>query len=249
MIIRKIVGFSVQLRTEIKNCQIKSDWKLKDYFRYNINGLSHVLGVGIAFIFLVVLSFLSYGNVNKFAIALLYTFCAGCLFGASATMHLLTESLHVPKRLEEFLDRLDHSAIYLLIAGSYTPVILETISLPWKNYMLFIIWGLAIIGIISTQFRDIMPQWTRHKAFSITLYLSMGWIFLIRIQELVSALPPQALFFICAEAVFYTIGALIYATEKPDLKNPYFGFHQIWHLLVLLGFISHSVAVVLLYTR
>lgn len=249
MIKKKIIGVSQQVFSSLNECQVKPEWKIEDYIRNNFNSLSHALGVILAVAFLVVLSFFSYGNLNKFAVALLYTFCAGCLFGSSATLHFLSESLHIPLKVEEFLDRLDHSAIFLLIAGSYTPIILETIAQPWRSYMLIFIWAFAIVGILSVFLRHLLPRWVQHKNFQVMIYLVMGWTMLFRFEELWTALPNSVLYFICAEAAFYSIGALIYALEKPNNKSNYFGYHQIWHTLVLFGFISHSMAVIFLYTK
>ena len=233
----------------IKNSSLKIDWRPVDYLLNNINSISHAIGVILVFIGLVWLSFLSYGKVDQFVGAVVFSICAGILFGASALMHFLTESFHIPKKFDAFLTNLDHSAIFLLIAGSYTPVMLTSMHEPWRTRMLVIIWVVAFSGIIFTQLRRFLPRWMQSRTFQVGNYLVMGWLLLMCIGELYRNLDGLVFGLIVAEGAIYSLGAVIYAIQWPNPRPPYFCFHQIWHIFVMLGYLCHLGALLFLYGR
>lgn len=239
--------FYRQYLETIKSIERKVDWKALDYFANNFNSISHALGIVLAFVGLVWLSYLSYGKFDHFIGALIFSICAGILFGASALMHFVTESFHVSKKLDALLSDLDHSAIYLLIAGCYTPIMLTSIAEPWKTRMLVMIWIVAFSGILFTQLRRFLPQWMQSRNFQVCNYLVMGWLLAVRLEELYTNLSGWVFSLIFAEGIIYSLGAVVYATKWPNPKPPHFGFHQIWHIFVLVGFICHLVALLFLY--
>jgi len=139
-------------------------------------------------------------------------------------------------RAKQVFMKLDHVAIYLLIAGSYTPFTLVTLRGVWGWTLFVIIWGLAIVGIVVDS---------RHKdgsrAIQMVIYLLMGWLILVAMYPLIQALPTGALALLVLGGVFYTSGIIFYALDE-RMKHA----HGIWHLFVLAGSLSHFL-VMLLY--
>jgi hemolysin III len=137
------------------------------------------------------------------------------------------------------MDDLDHFAIYLFIAGTYTPFILNAISPPWNRALLYLVWSVAIGGIVYTHFRPKLPPWLRHRYVNTAIFVLMGWLLVVRLGEALSNISERQTAFLFAGAASYTLGAVIYALKRP---NPYvgvFGYHEIWHVMVLLGFGFH----------
>jgi hemolysin III len=133
---------------------------------------------------------------------------------------------------------LDHSAIYLLIAGTYTPVCLAFFSGFWRFGLLAIVWGFAIVGIIVKMFIINAPRWV-----SAGIYLIMGWLAVFAIQQIITTMPAAAMFWLVAGGLFFTIGAVIYISKKMDFLPGIFGFHEVWHIFVILGCLSHFIMV------
>jgi hemolysin III len=156
------------------------------------------------------------------------------LFSASATYHLVKANPQVIQRLR----KIDHSAIYLLIAGSYTPICLYFFEGFWRWGLLGIIWSMALIGIIVKVFVINAPRWV-----SAGIYLVMGWLSIMAVQEMLRAMPVGALVWLVLGGLFYTVGAVIYITKKMDFYPGVFGFHEVWHIFVILGSFSHFIVI------
>jgi hemolysin III len=148
------------------------------------------------------------------------------LYGVSTLYHTLPLS---DRSLRAF-KRLDHIAIYLLIAGTYTPVGLVTLHGPWGWGMLAGIWGIAAAGVPFKILYLDAPPW-----ISTATYLGMGYFALLAIVPLVRAVGPEGLGWLIAGGIAYTVGAVIYTRERPDPFPGLFGHHEIWHVLVLIG--------------
>ncbi len=157
------------------------------------------------------------------------------LYTASALYH----SLCVGPRAEKVLMRLDHGAIYLLIAGTYTPICLLVLRGGWGWSLFGMEWGLAAIGIGATLFWRTAPDWVR-----VVLYLVMGWLIVVALGPLRHALPPAALTGIVAGGIAYSVGVVVYATDRPHLWPGRFSAHDLWHLFVLGGSACHYMTVV-----
>jgi hemolysin III len=149
------------------------------------------------------------------------------LYTASTTYHI-TKKPKLRLRLNVF----DHSAIYVLIAGTYTPFTLVTLRGPWGWSLFGVIWGMAIIGIVLKFFYT-----GRFDKLSTAIYVLMGWLVLIAVYPLVINFSFPGLMWLLAGGIFYTIGAIFY------LKNSMTYNHAIFHVFVLLGSISHFIAV------
>jgi hemolysin III len=158
------------------------------------------------------------------------------MFSASAAYHLVKAK---PEGVR-LLRKVDHSAIYLLIAGTYTPICLHFFSGFWQWGMVAVIWTLAILGIVVKLFMMNAPRW-----LAAGLYLLMGWLALAAAREIPAAMPPGALLALLMGGVFFTVGAVVYITRRPDFRPGAFGFHEVWHIFVILGCLCHFALIAL----
>ena len=141
--------------------------------------------------------------------------------------------------MKSFFQILDHSAIYLLIAGTYTPLTLVSLRGPWGWSLFGIVWFMAIGGILT---KALMKN-NRDHWISTAIYIVMGWLAIIAIGPLVQAIPTEGLVLIIAGGVCYTGGVVFYAWKKLKFN------HAVWHLFVLAGSICHVLAVTLYVLR
>jgi hemolysin III len=145
------------------------------------------------------------------------------LFAASTLYHALTS-----RRAKQVFQRLDHAAIFLLIAGTYTPFTLVNLRGAWGWTLLGLVWSLAILGIVL---QTAVPHRTRR--LSLALYLAMGWMVLIAIEPLVQSVHPDGLALLVLGGVLYTLGVVFYAWQRLPYN------HAIWHVFVLAGSACH----------
>ncbi len=132
------------------------------------------------------------------------------------------------------LRTIDHIMIYMLIAGTYTPICLLGMRGAWGWSIFGVVWGLAIAGTIVKLFWLHAPRWVASLA-----YIGMGWMIVIAIVPLVQSLSVSALLWLGLGGVFYTAGGILYAIKWPGKENKYFGFHEVFHVFILLGSICH----------
>ena len=203
--------------------------------REPINGLTHLGGAVAATIGLAVLLVIGWSSTGKVISVLFYGLSLIGLFASSATYHLAD----VRPKIQEILRKVDHSAIYLLIAGTYTPFCINAFTGFWRWGLLTIIWSLAGIGIMVKLFTVNAPRW-----ISAGTYVLMGWLCIAAIGEMLVTLPTFALTWLVAGGVIYTLGALVYITKIMNFWPGKFGYHEVWHIFVLLGALAHFVAVV-----
>jgi hemolysin III len=152
------------------------------------------------------------------------------LYGTSAAYHRITWT----PTIRGLIKRLDHSMIFVLIAGTYTPFCLVVLSLPWGITMLSVIWGLAGGGILLRIAWPNAPRW-----LVVSLYVILGWLALIGAWELAARLDPSPLVLLALGGAVYTLGGIVYATKRPDPWPRVFGYHEVFHLLVILGSVVH----------
>ncbi len=160
------------------------------------------------------------------------------VYGASLfVLYLFSTLYHSTRgRAKLILAKLDHAAIYLLIAGSYTPFTLVTLRGVWGWSLFGAIWTLAVLGIVVDSLHSIKAR----RILPMTIYITMGWLVLIAFKPLLAALPFAAVLWLVAGGLFYTLGIVFYALDK-RLRHA----HGIWHLFVLAGSVSHYLAVLL----
>jgi len=149
------------------------------------------------------------------------------LYGSSTLYH----TLHFRPSL---LQKLDHCAIYGLIAGTYVPICLVVLRGPWGWTILGIELGLATFGVLITILYKRQPAWIR-----VVVYIAMGWLALIAFGPLMSALPSVAIWWLVIGGLFYTVGAAIFALDRPHLWPGKFSAHDLWHVFVLAGSAAH----------
>jgi hemolysin III len=195
-------------------------------------GLSHFAGAGLSLVGLILCLALARGDFWLTFSFLVYGSSLIFLYLASAFYH----SLPAPEKGAGWLQRLDHSAIYVLIAGSYTPICLVSLRGFWGWSLLAIIYGLALVGVGSSLFWKRAPRLLR-----IVLCISMGWMALAALGPLQRAFPGAALLWLVAGGVVYSIGTIIYSTNRPHLWPGRFSAHDLWHLFVLAGSACHFI--------
>jgi len=197
-------------------------------------GLSHWAGAALSVAGLVVLLILAHGRPWRTVSFAIYGGCLILLYTSSALYH----SLHVSEPQEKRLMRLDHTAIYLLIAGTYAPVCLVALRGAWGWSLLGLECALAAVGAATTFFWKGGGKWVR-----ITLCLIMGWLIITAFSPLSRLLPLAALEWMIAGGVVYAIGAAIFATDWPHLWPGKFSAHDLWHVFVLAGSACHFVLI------
>ncbi|MEK6774573.1 MAG: hemolysin III family protein [Bdellovibrionota bacterium] len=170
---------------------------------------------------------------------LIYLFTAMLVFGTSSLYHFLKEGFYISDRTKDWFEDLDHFSIYLFIAGTYTPFLINVVAEPWQTRILILVWIIAIIGIFYTYYRPRLPRWAQSRLVYTGLFLLMGWTISIRISEILEKLSAVETSFLLMGAMCYTVGAVIYALKKPNLFPGIFGFHELWHVAVLLGALFH----------
>ncbi len=199
-------------------------------FREPVNGLTHLAAAVAAFLGVSLLILIARGDLLKQVSLIIYGTSLVSMFSASAAYH----SFNTTTKGNLILKKLDHSAIYLLIAGSYTPICLNFFSGFWRLGFLGVIWAFAVIGITLKFAKINSPRW-----LSAGIYLLMGWLSILAVGEILSRMPPGAIAWLVVGGIFFTIGAAIYILKKPDPFPGVFGFHEIWHVFVILGAFSH----------
>ena len=210
---------------------------LNNYIREPFNALSHLFGaiLGVAALIAMVVKGIII-EVSALSITAIFLFGASMilLYASSATYHMVIAK----DRVINFLRRLDHSMIYLLIAGTYAPLCLITLK-GTTGYVLFtIISIMAFSGVLFKMIWFNSPRWV-----STALYIGMGWIIIFLAKPLTEALGSEGIFFLILGGVLYTIGGIIYGI-KPNISFiKKLGFHEIFHIFILLGTISHFICV------
>lgn len=195
------------------------------------NSVSHGVGLGmsIAGLALLVVVAAMNGDTVHVVSAAIYGATLVILFGASTVYHSMTRP--GPRRI---LRVIDHSAVYLLIAGTYTPFTLVTLSGTLGWVLFAVVWSMALIGVLYKIF-----WFGRFKGLSMALYLVMGWSIVVAIKPLAEALDLGGIILVIVGGVLYTVGVIFYGWEK------LFFNHAIWHFFVLAAAVCHYLAVLL----
>jgi hemolysin III len=193
------------------------------------NSLTHGVGLALSiagFVVLVILAAMR-GSAWRIVSCAVYGTTLVCLYTASTLYHGIRS-----RRLKRVLKICDHSAIYLLIAGTYTPFLLVNLRGSWGWSLFAVIWGLAMAGILfKVWFVEHFP------VFSTAVYLLMGWLALVAVKPMLLKVPHSGLLWLLAGGVLYTVGVVFYAWKKVPYN------HAIWHGFVLAGSTCHYLAV------
>jgi len=199
------------------------------YYGERFNGYSHLVGTLLALTGSIVLIVLGALQSDPWKIVSFAIYGAGLvlLYGFSTLYH------STRGRAKRFFQKLDHNAIYLLIAATYTPFTLVTLRGPWGWSLFGVVWGLAAVGILQELILG-----HRTRTLSLVLYVLMGWVALIAIVPLIQALSPAGFAWVAAGGIIYTAGIVFYVFD-----DRFTHWHGIWHLFVVGGSAAHYVAV------
>lgn len=209
--------------------KIGSDYHPREEF---LNALFHGLGVAFAIVALVAMLLKAVDSALDFSG---FQMAGLALYGASLILMFLSSTLYHSfshTRAKFVLKRLDHCAIFALIAGTYTPILLIGLNNPKALLLFWIVWSIALVGIVFKVFFV-----HRFKRVSLLAYLGMGWLSVLIIQDMLHTLDASALNLIIIGGALYTVGTLFYAAKK------YRYTHAIWHLFVLGGAVCHALAI------
>jgi hemolysin III len=202
--------------------------------REPVSGLTHLGAAVAAGIGLIILLGIGWGNIGKTISLTVYGISLILLFAASAIYHMVRARPSILNNLR----KLDHSAIYILIAGTYTPFCFNLFTGFWQWGMLILIWGLAIIGVAVKLLWMDAPRWLYTG-----VYIAMGWLALLGSKELLATLPAGAIAWLLIGGITFTVGAIIYATKSFNFFPGKFGFHEVWHIFVILGALAHFIGI------
>ena len=199
-----------------------------------VSGLTHLGAAVAAVIGLIALLIMGWGDPTKEISLLIYGVSLIMMFASSAAYHMVDLGPDV----SAWLRKIDHSAIYILIAGTYTPICVHFFSGFWRWGPPLIIWTMALAGVIVKLFVIREPRWMRAG-----VYLVMGWLGILGIPEILRTMPAGAIAWLLLGGVLFTLGAVIYVMKKPDPRPGVFGFHEIWHIFVIFGCLAHYILI------
>jgi hemolysin III len=168
---------------------------------------------------------------------LVYGVSLTAVFGASAAYHRVAWSVAALRRMK----RLDHSMIFVLIAGTYTPVCALVLRAPWSIVLLSVVWAGAAVGIVLQ-----ISRIDRLSVLSGTLYVVLGWLAVLALPQLVRALPRPAAILMLTGGILYTIGAVVLARRRPDPAPAVFGYHEVWHAFMVAAAACHYAMMLLI---
>lgn len=179
------------------------------------------------------------GGRPRLAAAVFAGSVAAC-FGASALYHRVTWR----PRARLWMRRIDHAGVYLLIAGTYTPVSLLALPDGWRPAVLIIVWSGAVSAIALKFVWVAAPKW-----LAAAIGLALGWVAIIALPQLIGRLQPAALILLVAGGLAYTAGAIVYARRRPDPVPAVFGYHELFHALTIVGVACQYVAIAFFVVR
>jgi hemolysin III len=205
------------------------------HVREPVNTFTHLGGGIAAGMGMAYLALLTWHDPAVFFTAVVYSLSLTLMYFASTTFHMTV----APERTLLWLRRIDHATIYLVIAGSYTPLFYQVLEGNWRVVMLALIWGIAIIGMGYKLVIMETDGWP-----SVICYLLTGCLGLLVLPMALPRLEPGCLLLIALGAAPLAIGAVIFGAKKPN-PHPLFGHHEIWHVCVLLGTGLHFIAIAL----
>ena len=199
------------------------------------NAITHGLGVVLGVVGLILLLIRAFDHQAD-----MLTIASMAVYGSSIILLFLASTLYhsiTTEKTKRLLKTLDHCAIYLLIAGSYTPFLLVSLRTPLAMGLMAVIWGIALVGIIMK-----IAFVYRFKRLSLVTYLAMGWLSLIVVYQLAMNIEMGGLVLLAVGGVIYSLGVIFYVAKRIPYN------HAIWHLFVLAGCACHFFAIYLYVT-
>jgi hemolysin III len=202
-----------------------------------ISALTHLIGAVlscVAVVFLV-LKAVQIGTVVHVVTFAVFGASLVLLYSASTIYHIIDK----PEAMRRIYKRIDHMMIFVLIAGTYTPITLISLHGKLGTTMFAVIWAIAIMGIIMKALWIDAPRW-----LGTGLYILMGWLVVVAIYPLFKSMPTEGFRWLVAGGIIYTIGGIIYALKWPLKNNKWFGFHELFHLFILGGSMCHYILII-----
>ncbi|MBN8201223.1 MULTISPECIES: PAQR family membrane homeostasis protein TrhA [Bacillaceae] len=210
---------------------------MNSYIREPINGLTHLAGAILSFaglLAMVIKASLTTSSPLAIAAVAIFGISLMLLYSASATYHMVIAK----DKVIAFLRKLDHSMIYVLIAGSYTPFCLITLNGVTGWVLFSIVSAVALSGILFKMIWFSCPRW-----LSTALYIAMGWIIVFAFSPLSESLSSTGVMLLLLGGILYTIGGVIYAIKPKFLEFKHLGFHEIFHIFIMMGSMAHFLCV------
>ncbi|MFI6427446.1 hemolysin III family protein [Promicromonospora sp. NPDC050880] len=230
--VRDKAGDVVQvISTSVSSTVEKVERKIKPRLRGWIHAGTFPFALA-ASIVLIALAPTTAGKIS----ASVFGLSACLLFGVSAVYHRGNWS----PRTDAVLRRLDHTNIFLIIAGTYTPLAVLLLPPGQGTVLLTLVWSGALLGLLARVFWLNAPRWVY-----VPVYLALGWVAVAYMGQFWAIGGPAVVWLILAGGIAYTLGAIVYGTKKPDPSPAWFGFHEIFHVFTVLGFACHVVAIYL----
>lgn len=212
---------------------------MENYMREPINSLTHLVGAVLSFCGLIAMLFktiLSDASVLQITAIIVFGVSMILLYAASTTYHMVLAN----EKMIAFLRRLDHSMIFVLITGTYAPFCLISLNGSTGWIMFSIVVFIALCGILFKLIWFNCPRW-----LSTSLYIALGWVIIIASTPLADAISLIGLSVLILGGLFYTVGGVIYGLKPKFLSFKNWGFHEIFHIFIMLGSLSHFLCVYL----
>ena len=206
------------------------------FFREPASGFSHLVGAILSVVALISLLYVGITNRDVWQIVSFSIFGTSLilLYSASTIYHLVNST----EKVVDILQKIDHSMIFVLIAGTYTPICLTLLRGSLGFWLLSLVWFCAVFGILFKMFFFNIP-----RVLYTGIYLLMGWIAVFIVVPLYNAGGARSIIWLLAGGLFYTAGGVIYAIQKPNIFPSWLGFHELFHVFVILGSTAHYVMI------
>jgi hemolysin III len=199
-----------------------------------LRGWFHAAAAIGAVVLTVILCWITWGDIPRMISMLIFGLSMIELYTISAIYHIG----NWPPSQRRILRTIDHANIFILIAGTYTPLCFNVLSGWFRIAMLLVIWLLATLGVCLSFFTLKLPRWVLAG-----LYIGMGWVAILALPAFMSKLPWTAMATLALGGILYTIGAAIYARKKPDPFPNVLGFHEVFHLFVIAGGVAFAACI------
>lgn len=210
---------------------------MNQFIREPINGFTHLVGAILSFVALIAMTIKATATASSpitIAAVIIFGISMILLYAASTTYHMVIAR----KSVLALLRKLDHSMIFVLIAGTYTPFCLITLNGTVGWTLFSIISAIAVSGVIFKLVWFNCPRW-----LSTGLYIAMGWMIVFVAAPLSSNMQGTGMFLLILGGIIYTLGGIIYAIKPKFLEFKYMGFHEIFHVFILIGSLAHFLSV------
>lgn len=198
-----------------------------------LRGVLHQLGFFVALAVAPFVVLAADGTRARVSVGVFAATVAAC-FGASALYHRVTWTA----RVRPWMRRLDHAGVYLLIAGTYTPVSLLALGGAWRPAILGTVWAGAAAAIVLKFAWVDAPKW-----LAAAIGIALGWVAVVALPELASRVDPAAVILLVIGGIAYTVGAVVYARRRPDPAPAIFGYHELFHALTIVAVVCQYVAI------